>query len=329
MPRRKYSYYRQSFTPKPRAIHTNKGIKARSQSGDFNLHWWATRWINAMERLMDSRRLTRGRTYARQGQVLSIEEKNGGIEAKVQGSRSKPYRVKIEVAPLNDKAWEKVVQILASQALYIAELLAGEMPANIEDAFTAAGVSLFPARGELHTECTCPDWANPCKHVAATHYILAERFDEDPFLLLRLRGRSQEEILRAIRQHRAGLPADAALNAPAVETEEDEEEEAEQITPLEAQIEQFWSLGQPLDNFQVIMKPPAIEMALLKRLGDPTYLMGDSLQKLVQPAYQAISQAALAAAFADSGESEPQDTNGKNNGKKKGGSNGNGNGSHE
>ena len=136
--------------------------------------------------------------------------------------------------------------------------------ADIERAFRAARVSLFPDRlGDLDTSCSCPDWANPCKHIAATHYILGERFDEDPFLLFRLRGRSQEQILQALRQRRAGQE---------VVEEPEEEEELEEALPLEANLDRFWDLGEPLDQFAVSIREPAIETPLLKRLGPAPFV---------------------------------------------------------
>lgn len=286
--RRSYYNYYTDFEP-TRPIETKDGIKARSQRGAFTKNWWAMRWIEAMERLVDAGRLSRGRSYARKGQVLSIEEVEGGIEARVQGSRPKPYKVKIQVMPLTDAQWEKVVAALAEQALFTAQLLAGEMPADIEDAFKTAGVSLFPARrGDLTTDCSCPDWANPCKHVAATHYILGERFDEDPFLLFRLRGRSQEQILQALRQQRAGQ-----------EAVEDKEEEPEVAIPLEETLARFWDLDEPLGQFSVAIRSPSIEMPLLKRLGEPAFVSEPGLQPLLGPAYQAISQTALEVAFGE------------------------------
>jgi uncharacterized Zn finger protein len=295
MARRRYSdYYDYYFEPsQPR--EAEGGIKARSKRGAFAKNWWATRWIKAMERLMDAGRLGRGRSYARKGQVLSIEETRGGVAARVQGSRRTPYKVSIQVKPLTDAAWDKVIETLASQALFTAQLLAGEMPPDVEAAFTAAGVSLFPDQpGELSTDCSCPDWANPCKHVAATHYILGEQFDEDPFLLFRLRGRSQEQILQAMRQRRAGQePAQA-----------EPEEEQEQVIPLEETLPHFWEMGEPLEPFPLAIKPPAILFPILKRLGEPAFMGGAPLQEQLGPAYQAITQAALAAAFGEAGEQE-------------------------
>jgi len=295
MARRKsyYSYY-SDFTP-TKPIATEDGIKARSQRGAFAKNWWAERWIEALERLMDSGRLSRGRGYARKGQVLSIEETKTGVAARVQGSRRTPYKVMIQIAPLTDAQWDKVIDALAEQAIFTAQLLAGEMPQEIESAFKSAGVSLFPVqRGDLTTDCSCPDYANPCKHVAATHYILGERFDEDPFLLFRLRGHTQEQILQALRQRRAGQET----------IEDEEEEEPEVVLPLEETLSRFWDLGQSLDTFSLNIRQPAIEIPLLKRLGEAVFSPAPGIQPLLRPAYQTIGQAAMNAAYADDDEAK-------------------------
>jgi uncharacterized Zn finger protein len=279
-------YYFKPTKPK----EAKDGIKARSRRGSFANSWWAARWIASLERLMDSGRLARGRSYARKGQVLSIEETAGGIAARVQGSRPKPYRTTIQITPLTDAQWEKVIDTLSEQALFTAQLLAGEMPQEIEQAFNAAGVSLFPAkRGDLKTDCSCPDYANPCKHVAATHYILGERFDEDPFLLFRLRGRTQEQIMQALRQRRAGQ----------MEMIEEEPAEAEPVIPLEDCMQHFWELGASLEGIPVNIRPPAIEIPLLKRLGEAMFVPEPGIGILLRAAYQAIGQEALRMAFQD------------------------------
>jgi uncharacterized Zn finger protein len=163
---------RSSFDKFPRAIPAEDGIKARSQRGSFAKSWWAARWVAALEHLVDSGRLSRGRSYARKGQVLSIEETRDGIAARVQGSRPTPYKVSIQMAPLTDAQWDQVIDALSEQAIFSAQLLAGEMPQEIEQAFESAGVSLFPGRrADLKTSCSCPDYANPCKHRAATDSI--------------------------------------------------------------------------------------------------------------------------------------------------------------
>lgn len=279
-----YHYY---FKPtKPKEVED--GIKARSKRGAFASSWWAQRWISALERLVDSGRLGRGRRYARKGQVISIDEKKDGIVAKVQGSRRTPYKVNINITSLSDAQWEEVIDALAEQAIFTAQLLAGEMPQDIEEAFEEAGASLFPKkRGDLETGCSCPDWANPCKHVAAAHYILGERFDEDPFLIFRLRGRTQEEVMQALRERRAG------------EDDFAEEEEVEVIVPMEENVATFWELGAPLDDFSVNISTPTIKTPLLKRLGEANFVSKPGIEALLQSAYSRISEKAVELAYGE------------------------------
>jgi len=279
--------YHEWYPPPSKPITTQQGLKARSKRGDFTKNWWATRWIQALEGLLDAGRLRRGKRYARAGQVLSIEERTGGVIAKVQGSRSKPYRVNIELEPLNDAQWEQVTEAMAANALFAARLLAGEMPEDIEETFRAANTSLFPTyRGELRTTCSCPDWAEVCKHTAAVHYILGERFDEDPFLLFRLRGRTAEQLTSAL----------SALRAP----EEAPEENAGEpdAPPLEEQLDHFWEASPMLDAVNVSIKPPAVPLSVLRRLGQPGFV-GEDLERLLAPTYTAISRAALEASLGE------------------------------
>jgi uncharacterized Zn finger protein len=294
---RRYSYY-DSFESAP-TIRSDEGIKARSQQGKIGQSWWAERWISALEHLLDAGRLRRGRSYARSGQVLSITETGTGVKAKVQGSRATPYKVSIEVKALSNEEWERVVDQLAEQAGFAAQLLAGEMPQDIEEAFKGAGVSLFPLNEQdLITDCTCPDWANPCKHVAAAHYILGEQFDEDPFMIFRLRGRTQEQILEGLRNRRAA-------GAEAETAEEVEAEEPEIVIPLDQLIDRFWEAGERLEGFTTTVKAPAIPFPMLKRLGPPAFLPGQDLAQILGPAYENITQAALACAY--DGDEEPHE----------------------
>ena len=286
-----YDYW---FKP-TKAIQAKDGIKAQSQRGAFGKNWWAQSWIAALEQLVDSGRLARGRSYARKGQVLSIEETKDGITARVQGSQRKPYKIKIQITPLTDAQWNRVIDALAEQAIFSAQLLAGEMPREIEQAFEAAKVSLFPSqRNDLKTDCSCPDYANPCKHVAAAHYILGERFDEDPFLIFRLRGRTQEQVMQELRKRRAG----------ADEIAEDETEEAEAIISLEDCMPNYWGLDTPLEGFSISIHPPAIEMSLLKRLGSASFIPDPGIEALLHDAYQTIGRKALQVAFQEQKEDE-------------------------
>jgi uncharacterized Zn finger protein len=249
--------------PRSRPIRTDQGLKAKSQRGDFGSSWWSQRWIAALERFGWGNRLTRGRSYARQGQVLRIDVGVGRVAASVQGSRPTPYTVTIQVAPLQDGQWEQVADTLAQQALFAAKLLAGEMPQNIEEAFTHAGVPLFPQSSrDLVTQCSCPDFANPCKHIAAVYYLLGERFDEDPFLLFHLRGRTQEQVMAMLRRRRVAPLDETDEAAPALIP-------VEPVAALEEVLDQFYQTGAGIETMMVELAPPAVDAPVLRQLGPP------------------------------------------------------------
>jgi uncharacterized Zn finger protein/putative methionine-R-sulfoxide reductase with GAF domain len=177
------------------------GIRAHSKKGAFARSWWARRWLAVLESLQLGGRLARGRAYARGGQVMDLSIEAGLVRARVQGSRVEPYAVTIRVTPLSSGEWRRLADVLAREVVFLARLLAGEMPSDIERAFDQAGLSLFPTRiDQLATACSCPDPSNPCKHIAAVYYLLGEEFDRDPFLIFRLRGMSREELLRRLEE---------------------------------------------------------------------------------------------------------------------------------
>ena len=181
------------------------GLAARSARGAIGQQWWSQRFVAVLESFALGTRLTRGRAYARRGQVLSLDVAPGVVTARVQGSRHTPYAVRIGLAPFPELVWAKAEVALAEQALCSAQLLAGAMPAELEEVLAAAGARLFPARlKDLTMTCSCPDSAVPCKHLAATFYQLAESFDDDPFRILHWRGRERAELLARLRQLRGG-----------------------------------------------------------------------------------------------------------------------------
>src|SRR5437773_1893581 len=230
-------------------IDVKNGIKSKSERGDIGETWWSKRWIKVLESLMDSGRLSRGRSYARRGQVISIDIEVGFVKARVQGSDPRPYKVEIKLKPLSAPDWDKVTDAMAAQAIFAAKLLAGEMPTNIEDAFNAVNIALFPkASRDLDTKCSCPDSSNPCKHIAAVYYLLAERFDEDPFLIFKLRGQTKEQIIETLREKRA-LTTTAESSTPAASTEVSSP--AETATPLTEGLSTFWQLRGDLSTFTV------------------------------------------------------------------------------
>jgi len=266
------------------------GIKAKSQRGSIGETWWSTRFIHLLESFGLGTRLTRGRSYARMGQVMDLRIKPGLVTSNVQGSRPRPYAVKIGLEPLNDAQWDKALAAMAEQAIFMAKLLAGEMPTDIEEAFATAKVSLFPKSvSELDTDCSCPDYANPCKHIAATFYILAEAFDRDPFLIFAFRGQSKEHVIGQLRGMRT-LPAqDEAQTSGAALMPQAQVESP----PLASCIENFWRAGEHLADLRV--RPVAAEVpdAVLRQLGPAPIAVGNSnLAEYLADAYAVISRRA-------------------------------------
>ena len=261
------------YDPAPRR-QAKDGIKAKSQRGAIGATWWSSRFVAVLESFNMGERLGRGRSYARTGQVMGLEIGPGLVKAKVQGSRSAPYKVEIRIPVLGEAEWMRVEKAMAEQALFLAQLLAGEMPTEIESAFRAANLSLFPAGArELATECSCPDWANPCKHIAATYYILAEAFDQDPFLLFQWRGREPKKLQEQLAQFRTAEAVDAEPLATGMDWE-----------PLGP--ERFWAAG--AIPHPVPALSPRCDL-LARQLGpSPVVLMGrdfaDLLEELVTTA---------------------------------------------
>ncbi len=190
-----------------------------------------------------------------------------------------------------------MLEALSEQAIFAAQLLNGEMPPDIEQVFEAVKVPLFPAsRGDLITDCSCPDWANPCKHIAAVYYLLGERFDEDPFLLFELRGRSEEEIAVALRERRVQEEVEGAGEAVYAA----DVVEVVEAPGLEECLDHYWALGAEAETVVLDIGDPKVDMALLKRLGVPDFLDARSFGAQMARVYDGVTTRALDVAFADS-----------------------------
>jgi uncharacterized Zn finger protein len=287
-----------------RAIPTDQGVASRSQRGAFVESWWAERWVGALERLITPARLARGRNYARAGQVLSLTEETGTVLAQVQGSRRTPYRVTIGLAPLSDEAWERVFAELARRPDLAASLLAGEMPRAIDEVFAQAQAALFPtAPDHLRLHCSCPDKVTVCKHIVATCYLLGEQLDEDPFLLFRLRGSGQDEVLSGLWRSAGGGAGAASGAEPSAAHAADEgatstANGAWAATPLDAS--DFWSAAAPPPRIDLPGDRP--DLSLLRRLGSFAAL-DDDLVAHLGPIYRTVA-AATEAAF-EAADAEP------------------------
>lgn len=254
-----YDYYKPS---RPR--EAKGGIKAQSKRGAFGESWWAKRWITVLESFDIGARLGRGRSYARLGQVLSIQIGKGVVSAEVQGSRPNPYEVKIKVKAISNADWNKLTGRLSTQAIFAAKLLAGEMPRDIENVFEDADFSLFPEKlSDLQTNCSCPDWSNPCKHIAAVYYLLGEEFDRDPFLIFKLRGMDREELISRI-AGKTKSKTGAGLKKTSTSWPGREQAQPEQ---LPAEPEKFWGQVASHEDAADQVSIPPVTAALPRRLG--------------------------------------------------------------
>jgi uncharacterized Zn finger protein len=270
----------------PKLPPPEHGIKVKT----FGTTWWGERWVVALARFGASytARLGRGRSYARQGRVHDLRVRDGVVSASVTGSRPVPYRVTLRLKPLPAASWQHAIQAMAAKARFAAELLAGQMPRDIDEAFVAVKASLFPERGgDLVTGCTCPDHANPCKHVAALHYVLAEALDRNPFLLFELRGRTKASVLSDVRRVRAGAAATPARRSSK------RPEAAAGVAVKPADRARYETFRAPLTDLRISIGAPAAEGAILRQLGVPR---GWSLPltplELLQPAVAAAARLA-------------------------------------
>lgn len=297
----KRRWYRDDFFyrfPKSTPREAKGGIKAQSKQGGFGKSWWAKRWIGVLESFNLGARLGRGRSYARRGQVISINIDGGVVSARVQGSRRTPYKVTIKVKTLSDADGKKLGRALASQALFAAKLLANEMPQDIETVFQASNLSLFPEEaGDLKTECSCPDWSNPCKHVAAVYYLLGEEFDRDPFLIFKLRGLDREKLVELIGADvsspsvSAGLSSRRGVQVSDAEPNNSSDLQAE---PISTEITAFWHGDDLPAELCVDIQAPPITAPLLKRLGSFPFWRSDRrFVEAFEPIYERASLQAM------------------------------------
>ncbi len=273
--------------PPSRPLPAEGGIKARSKRGAIGEQWWSRRFIDVLESFGMSGRLSRGRNYARAGQVLEFKLTQGKVTARVQGSRPAPYKVAIGVLPLTKAQWQRVEEALASQALFRAKLLTGEMPHEIEEVFADCGTPLFPfSAKDLEMSCSCPDWSVPCKHLAAVCYVLAEAFDDDPFQVLAWRGRGREELLAALRRHPAGDTGATVSSTPGAGP-------LAGVTapPLAACLADFWSAGMSPARLRALPAAAVTAPDLLLRSFEPPdiRIRGLDLPALLTPAYHRLA----------------------------------------
>jgi uncharacterized Zn finger protein len=247
----------------------------------FSRTWWGQRFIAALEQFTDPARLGRGRSYASGGRILDHKLANGTVTARVRGSinpyfgvyKEPIYRTSIKIKAISSADWTKAIRKIASRADLVTKLLMNEMPDTIEDAFSGLGLHLLPhSERDFETDCSCPDWANPCKHIAGVYYLLASELDRDPFLMFELRGLSRDALHAELVRSPLGQILSSALKSddvPAVEpvesyyTRPDREPDA-----VIASHKEFWTGAKRLPAPPVAPSQPAVPALLIKKQGD-------------------------------------------------------------
>jgi uncharacterized Zn finger protein len=234
------------------------GIRAQNAHSGHLRVWWSRRWTEMLENFRLGARLGRGRSYAVSGQVSTLSIEAGCVSASVQGTSSEPYESVLHFQCVDGEAKARIVAALRARPVWVARLLVGDLPFEVEPLFLAEGCPLFPKRNhDLVSRCTCPDWANPCKHLAAVYFLLGETITKNPLLLLNLRGVSRADVVGEIAPalKPAGLPAAAHAEEPLT-------------------AERFYGVTHaPLDDFGVAPKV-STHAPLIHRLGPLPFWRG-------------------------------------------------------
>ncbi len=192
-------YYEYSY-PRGRKPKKKAGKKAERKPGQrmkYGQTWWGEQWLNALTHIDFDNRLPRGRAYAGNGSVKDIRIRKNRVEAEVQGSRRYPYDISVEVPPFTKAQKDKLLGEIQNNAFLISQLLNRQLPQELHRIAKDQEISLFPSTWkDLKMECSCPDWAVPCKHLAAVIYLLANEIDANPFLIFQLHGLNLIEELK-------------------------------------------------------------------------------------------------------------------------------------
>lgn len=268
------------------------GVKLRTAEGETPTSWIAQRFTRVIELTRGGEAIREGLEYARLGQTKSFTLDEGVCRAVVQGRADKPYRVRLSFEHFTPEQTGRIVESMLEQPRLVAKLLAGELPANVEDFFAPLGLKLLPTEpGEVEATCTCADWSERkpwCKHVVCAAAILGEKLGEDPFGAFDLRGLPRDDLTERLREHRALTgqgPGPALVYSPHVEGAS-----TLRSPDLEQQADSFWDLGPTIDEVDTPFVPPEVSHVLLRRLGASPFPGRFPLVGLLATCYEMIAR---------------------------------------
>ena len=239
-------------------LNNNQITTAIGQSGLGNQPWWVEQWMELINSYHFKKRLERAWAYAREGNVISIRFEGRRVHARVQGTDEDPYKVKLWLEVLSDEDWGYVLEALTEKAKWSAQLLAGIMPSDIERAFASSGRRLFPFKlQEIRSECSCPDKANPCKHISAIYYLMGDRFREDPFVLFQLRGRTRTQLLTDLAEKRQQVlvKREKSLDTSNLKNSDQNQERSQKSHPAILAPDLWWKYEKNLNKDLVVITP--------------------------------------------------------------------------
>lgn len=268
----------------------------------FSQTWWGKRFIDALETFTESNRLARGRSYARNGKIKSYQIKDGKITAKVRGSvnpyfgvyKEPLYNTQIEIKTISKSDWSKVIATIGSKASWVSKLLMNEVPDNIEEAFRPLKLHLLPHnRKDFTTSCSCPDYSNPCKHIAGVYYLIAAELDQDPFLLFELRGMSRHALQLELEKSPLGSALGESLKSQPLSPQPVDSyyTEPQKISlPQLNSVQDYWLGNKPLPKTVETSSESSIAAISVKKGGDypPFWGRDNSFLEVMEEFYERV-----------------------------------------
>lgn len=240
--------------------------------------WWGQQWLNALENIDYSNRLPRGRSYANKGAVREIDIDKNTVYAKVKGSQPKPYQQEISVNLFSKEEKEKVIEIITENPFILSALLNKELPQELLEELNQEGIQLFPKNWEdMRAECSCPDWAVPCKHIASVIYVIANEIDKNPFLVFLLHDL---DILEEIQK--LGFSSKGAFKIP-IQSLENIYREKTTSSKQELDLEKLKEI-----DFSTL--PESRENILKLLAKNPIFFSEADFQKIVDKQYKVLAR---------------------------------------